>query len=250
MVAGLFSLVINLLLLASPLYMLQVFDRVLTSRSNETLVVLSLGVVIALLGMAALDVVRSYLLAALGRALDRMLGPRLIEGLLGEAARVGTREHAHALRDAHSLRTFLSGSGILALFDAPWLPIFLLVIALFHPLMGVLALVGAMAMLTLAVANERLSREPFERAQEEGRRAARFIDMTLRNAEVVRALGMLGGITQRWTALNERALGAQAESTHSGAALAGTSRFMRQFIQTAMLALGAYIVVDQQVSSG
>ena len=248
--AGLFSFAINLLLLASPLYMLQVFDRVLTSRSSETLVVLTLGVVIALVAMAALDVVRSYLLAALGRALDRILGPRLIDGLLGEAARLGTREHAHALRDVHALRTFLSGSGILALLDAPWLPIFLLVIALFHPLMGALAFVGAVAMLALAVANERLSREPFERAQEEGRRAARFVDAALRNAEVVRALGMLGGITHRWTALNERALGAQAEATHPGAALSGTSRFMRQFIQTAMLALGAYIVVDQQVSSG
>ena len=248
--AGLFSFAINLLLLASPLYMLQVFDRVLTSRSNETLVVLTLGVVIALLAMAALDVVRSYLLAALGRALDRMLGPKLLDGLLGEAARLGTREHAYALRDVHSLRTFLSGSGVIALFDAPWLPVFLLVIALFHPLMGVLAFVGAATMLVAAFANERLSREPMERAQEEGRRAQRFTEGTLRNAEVVRALGMLPGLTRRWSEANERALRAQAQATQSGAALSGTSRFMRQFIQTAMLALGAYIVVDQQVSSG
>jgi PrtD family type I secretion system ABC transporter len=248
--AGLFSFAINLLLLASPLYMLQVFDRVLTSRSNETLVVLTLGVAIALLGMAALDVVRSYLLAALGRTLDRMLGPKLLDGLLGEAARLGTREHAYALRDVHSLRMFLSGSGVIALFDAPWLPIFLLVIALFHPLMGALAFVGATTMLVVAFANERLSREPMECAQEEGRRAQRFTEGTLRNAEVVRALGMLPGLTRRWSEANERALSAQRQATQSGAALSGVSRFMRQFIQTAMLALGAYIVVDQQVSSG
>ena len=248
--AGLFSFAINLLLLASPLYMLQVFDRVLTSRSNETLVVLTLGVAIALLAMAALDVVRSYLLAALGRTLDRLLGPKLFDGLLGEAARLGTREHAYALRDVNSLRTFLSGAGILALLDAPWLPIFLLVITLFHPLMGALAFVGATTMLLVAFANERLSREPMERAQEEGRRAARFTDGSLRNAEVVRALGMVQGLTSRWIELNERALRAQAQATRSSAALSGTSRFMRQFIQTAMLALGAYIVVDQQVSSG
>ena len=248
--AGLFSFAINLLLLASPLYMLQVFDRVLTSRSNETLVLLTLGTAIALLSMAALDVVRSWLLAALGRALDRMVGPKVLDGLLGEAARLGTRDHAHALRDVHALRTFLSGAGVLALFDAPWLPVFVLVIFLFHPLMGALALVGALAMLTLAFFNERRTREPMERAQIEGRHAARWIDTTLRNAEVVRALGMLPSVTRRWSALNETALRAQADATRSGAALSGTSRFMRQFIQTAMLALGAYIVVDQQVSSG
>ena len=117
--AGLFSFAINLLLLASPLYMLQVFDRVLTSRSNETLALLTLGTAIALLSMAALDVVRSWLLAALGRALDRMVGPKVLDSLLGEVARLGTRDHAYALRDVHTLRTFLSGSGILALFDAP-----------------------------------------------------------------------------------------------------------------------------------
>jgi PrtD family type I secretion system ABC transporter len=248
--AGLFSFAINILLLTSPLYMLQVFDRVLTSRSNETLVLLTLGTAIALVSMAALDVVRAYLLAALGRALDRMVGPMVLDGLLGEAARLGTREHAHALRDVQALRAFLSGTGILALFDAPWLPIFLIVIVLFHPLMGALAFAGALTMLTLAFLNERQTREPTERAQIEGRHAARWIETTLRNADVVRALGMLPAVTQRWSRLNERALNAQASATHAGAALSGTSRFMRQSIQTMMLALGAYIVVDQQVSSG
>src|SRR5204862_8051025 len=102
LVAGSFSFAINLLLLASPLYMLQVFDRVLTSRSNETLVMLTVGTAVALIASSALDVVRSYLLAAVGRVLDRMLGPKVLDGLLGEAARLGTREHAHALRDVNS----------------------------------------------------------------------------------------------------------------------------------------------------
>src|SRR4051812_18786085 len=230
--------------------MLQVFDRVLTSRSNETLVVLTLGVAIALLGMSALDVVRAYLLAALGRTLDRILGPKVLDGLLGESARLASREQAHALRDVNALRSFLSGAGILALFDAPWLPIFLLVITLFHPLMGALAFMGALLMLVTAFVNERQTREPLERAQDEGRRAGRFIETNLRNAEVVRALGMFPAVSRRWSVLNEKALGAQAEATRAGAALSGVSRFMRQFIQSAMLALGAYIVVDQQVSSG
>src|SRR5438067_1985873 len=248
--AGLFSLVLNLLLLAPSLYMLQVFDRVLTSRSNETLVVLSLAVLIALLTMAALDVTRAYVLAAVGAALDRMLGPKVLEGLLGEAARLGGRDHAHALRDVHCVRTFFSGAGILSLFDAPWLPIFLLIITLFHPLMGALALFGAVTMLTLAFFNERLTHAPLERAQTEGRKAARFIDLSLRNAEVVNALGMLPAVTQRWSELNERALVEQAGATRAGAALSGMTKFTRQAIQSAMMALGAYIVIDQQVTAG
>jgi len=248
--AGLFSLALNLLLLAPSLYMLQVFDRVLTSRSGETLAVLSLAVLIALLTMAALDVTRAYVLAAVGAALDRMLGPKVLEGLLGEAARLGSRDHAHALRDVHCLRSFFSGAGILALFDAPWLPIFLLIITLFHPLMGALALFGALTMLTLAFFNERLTHAPLERAQTEGRKAARFIDLSLRNAEVVNALGMLPAVTRRWSELNERALVEQAGATRAGAALSGMTKFTRQGIQSAMLALGAYIVLDQQVTAG
>jgi ATP-binding cassette subfamily C exporter for protease/lipase/ATP-binding cassette subfamily C protein EexD len=248
--AGLFSLAMNLLLLAPPLYMLQVFDRVLTSRSGETLLVLTLAVAMALVAMAALDVVRAYLLGALGAALDRRLGPKVIDGLLGDAARLGGREHANALRDVHCLRSFFSGSGILALFDAPWLPVFLLVIALFHPLMGAMALAGALTMLALAFANERLTRKPLERSQAEGRRAARFIDTSLRNAEVANALGMLPAVTRRWTELNEAALAEQTQATRSGAALSGLTKFTRQFIQSAMLALGAYIVLDQQVTAG
>ena len=250
LVAALFSLVINLLLLAPSIYMLQVFDRVLTSRSNETLVMLTTAVALALITMASLDVVRAYLLAELGGALDRRLGPPVIAGLVGEAARLGPRDHASALRDVHCLRMFFSGSGIIGLFDAPWLPIFLLVIALFHPLMGALALVGACVMLTITYLNERLSRGPMERSQAEGRRAARYIDASLRNAEVVSALGMLPALTQRWATYNERALVEQRGATRRGSALSGSSRFTRQFIQSAMLALGAYIVIDQQVTPG
>jgi len=248
--AGLFSFAMNLLLLAPPLYMLQVFDRVLTSRSGETLAVLTIAVALALITMAALDVVRAYLLAALGAALDRRLGPEVLDGLLTDAGRLGGRDHANALRDVHCLRSFFSGSGILALFDAPWLPIFLAVIALFHPLMGLMALCGALLMLGLAFLNERTTRQPLERAQGEGRKAARFIDTSVRNADVVNALGMLGAVTRRWTDFNEAAIAEQARATRCGAALSALTKFARQFIQSAMLALGAWIVLDQQVTAG
>jgi PrtD family type I secretion system ABC transporter len=248
--AALFSLTINLLLLAPPLYMLQVFDRVLTSHSNETLVFLTIGAALALATMAGLDMVRSQLLAAGGAALDRALGKRVLDRLLGEAARKGAGENANALRDAHCVRAFFGGAGIQALFDLPWLPVFLLVIFLFHPLMGAFALGGAIVMLSLAVLNERLTRRSLERGQAEARRAAGFIDTAARNAEVVSALGMLEAVTRRWSTLNEAASARQMQAARAGSRVSGLTKLARQLIQTGMLALGAYIVVDQQVSAG
>lgn len=248
--AGLFSLAINLLLLAPPLYMLQVFDRVLTSRSPETLLLLSVAAVAALGMMAALDAVRSRLLTAAGVALDRMLGPRVVEGLLAKREGIGTADYRGSLRDVNTLRAFLVGNGVLAVFDAPWLPIFLLIIFIFHPLLGCVALCGAVLMVLLAFLNERLSRNPLEQVHARGQRAGRFIDASLRNAEVIGALGMLPAVTRRWTDLNDAALREQLGSSAVGGRFSALSKLTRQLLQTAMLAAGAYLVIDQNVSAG
>ena len=204
------------LLLVPPLYMLQVFDRVLASRSAETLAVLSVAAVVALLIMAILDVLRARLLAAAGAVLDRMLGPSVIDGLLAQTAKLSSAAHLNGLRDVNTLRSFLGGTGLMTLFDAPWLPFFLLVIFLFHPILGAVAAAGALLMMLLALANERLTRGPLERAQSEGRRAARFIDANVRNAEVVSALGMLPAVTRRWARLNDAALAEQGRAARAG----------------------------------
>jgi PrtD family type I secretion system ABC transporter len=248
--AALFSLAINVLLLVPPLYMLQVFDRVLASRSEETLLVLTIAALGALLVMALLDVLRARLLAAAGAALDRRLGPRVIDGLLARSARQGAQEHVHGLRDAAALRAFFGGAGLLALFDAPWLPLFLLIIYLFHPVMGAVALGGALLMLALAALNELLTRKPLDAAQAQARRAGRFIDANLRNAEVVSALGMLPAVTRRWSELNDAALREQLRAARIGGAFSGTTRFARQVIQLAMLGVGAYLVVHQHLTPG
>jgi len=248
--AALFSLAINLLLLAPPLYMLQVFDRVLSSRSGETLAMLSVAALIALLVMALLDVVRARLLVATGAALDRRLGPRVLEGLLAQTARLSGASHLNGLRDVSTLRAFLGGPGLMAVFDAPWLPFFLLLIFLFHPLLGVVALAGALLMVLLALLNEKRTRAPLERAQMQARQAGRFIDVSARNAEVIEALGMLPAVTRRWAVLNESALREQGRAGGIGAGFSGFTRFARQFIQLAMLAAGAHLVLAQQVSAG
>ena len=248
--AGLFSLAINVLLLVPPLYMLQVFDRVLASRSGETLVVLTVAAVVAVLGMALLDIVRARLLAAAGAALDRRLGPRVLDGLLAQTARLSGASYLNGVRDVKTLRSFLGGTGLMTLFDAPWLPFFLVVVFLFHPLLGAVALAGAAAMVLLAVLNERLTREPFERAQLQARRAGRFIDANVRNAEVVSVLGMLPAVRQRWVRLNDAALAEQARAGRRSSLLSGATKLVRQAIQLGMLAAGAYLVIAQHVSAG
>ena len=245
--AGFFSLVINLLLLVPPLYMLQVFDRVISSRSEETLLLLTLAAVGALALMAFLDAIRARLLAAAGLALDRRLGPQVLEGLL---SRLGAADFAQGLRDVHILRSFLVGSGVLALFDAPWLPLFVLLIFLFHPVLGALALGGALVMWLLAYLNERFARAPLERVQSEGRRAGRFIDAAARNAEVIAALGMRPAVTRRWERLNGTVLESQARASAVGSRFSGMTKLTRQLIQVAMLAAGAWLVLQQHVTAG
>lgn len=248
--AGLFSLAINLLLLAPPLYMLQVFDRVLSSRSGETLLVLSAVVVGALVVMAFLDALRARLLGAAAVALDRRLGPRILDGLIARAGRLSGAAYASGLRDVGTLRAFFNGHGLLALFDAPWLPLFLALIFLFHPLLGAVAVAGSVLMLILACLNERLTRRPLEGAQAAARRAGRFIDGSLRNAEVVSALGMLPAVTRRWASLNDGALLAQLRTGNVGGTLGGATRLVRQLVQIAMLAAGAWLVIGQDVTPG
>jgi PrtD family type I secretion system ABC transporter len=248
--AAFFSFAINALLLVPAIYMLQVFDRVLSSRSEETLVMLSVVALGALALMAGLEVVRARLLAACGVVVGRRLGPVVLAGLLAQTARLSGAEHLNGLRDVATLRNFLVGAGVIALFDAPWLPLFLLLITLFHPLLGAVALVGAVAMLVLAVLNERMTRAPLEQALAAGRRSGRFIDAAAGSAETVSALGMQQAVTRRFQALNEAALGEQAAASGLGATFAGLTKFTRQFIQMAMLGMGAWLVIEQHLSAG
>src|SRR4029078_13238530 len=165
----LFSMFINILVLAPAAYMMQIFDRVMTGRSEETLVMLTLVAVPALMVMAVMESLRARLLIACGAAMDRKLGPRVLEGVLAQTARLSGAEYVNGMRDVSTLRSFLSGNGIFAMFDAPWLPFFLVLIFLFQPLLGSGAACGAVVMVTLAILNERTTRKPLEKVQAESR---------------------------------------------------------------------------------
>jgi PrtD family type I secretion system ABC transporter len=249
-VAGAFSFFINLFLLAVPLYTLQVFDRVFTSRSGETLLLLTVLTVMVLGAMAALDVFRARLLLAAGVVLDRALGPRVIARLIEEAPLGGGGGGDFGLRDVATLRGYLTGPGVIALFDAPWAPAFTLLVFLFHPLLGTIAVLGAGSLLVLAWLNDRSTRGPTETMGIRARSASRFINASVRNAEAVRALGMTAPVTERWFEQNDGVIAAQVVVGRRAALFMGLTRFLRLFIQVAALGTGAWLVIRHEITSG
>jgi PrtD family type I secretion system ABC transporter len=248
--AALFSLAINVLQLTVPLYMLQVFDRVLTSRSGETLVALSLAAVGALIVYLLLDLLRARLLLAAGVTMEGLACPLVLTRVLQNAGRRRAASTGGELRDISTLRAFLTGPGVMALFDVPWAPIYLGVIFLFHAQLGVIASVGAGVLLVLAYLNERLTREPVRQLTERARLAASAIDGGVRNAELVNVLGLEDDVRRRWQALSGRVTDAQVLVSRRGSLIGALTRCVRLLIQVAMLAAGAALVIDQHVSPG
>jgi ATP-binding cassette, subfamily C, type I secretion system permease/ATPase len=244
------SLVLNLMLLMPALYLVQVFDRVFASRSLETLAMLSLLVALALALAYAMDVVRSRALAWAGGALARQLAPAALHAALRRAAQPARPCDAHALRDIGALRAFLAGSGILALFDAPWLPLYLLAITLMHPLLGAAAALGAALLFGLALATDRLTRRATEAAQQQGRAAQRQAQSLLRHGDAIAGMGMGGAVANAWRSRHDALLDAQARLAATSARLAAAARIARQALQAALLGLGAWLVLGQHASPG
>jgi PrtD family type I secretion system ABC transporter len=248
--AGAASLILNLALLIPSIYMLQVFDRVFSSRSEETLVMLSLLALVALVLGYFVDSVRAEALGCAGRALDRHLSPRALAGTLQHAAVYAGTGNTDVLRDISALRNFLASGGMLAIFDAPWVPIYLLVITLMHPLLGLTATMGAALLLALAAATEMLTRGHTENAQQKGRSASEYAQALTRNAEVIVGMGMLRQAVDAWTERHEELLSAQEGAKHRSVRLSAAARMTRQALQIAMLALGAWLVLDEKASPG
>jgi ABC-type protease/lipase transport system fused ATPase/permease subunit len=231
LLAGAASLALNLALLAPALYMLQVFDRVFASRSVETLVMLSLLAALALGLACAMDVVRAGLLAWAGQDLDRRLSPAALAGALRDAAAPAGRPDADALRDIAQLRGFLGGAGLHALFDAPWVPLYLGVIALMHPVLGLTAAVGAALLALLAALTEKLTRDEVRQAVTRSRACAHQAEALARNAEVIVGMGMQGAAVAAWQASQARLIEAQRRAGAKNAALSALARTARQALR-------------------
>ncbi len=248
-VAG-FSFCVNLLLLAPALFMLQVFDRVLSSRSQDTLLVLLLGMAVALGLMLAFDTLRSRLQGVIGNLIGEQLSPTVARVMLARSARRSERVPAEGLRDVAALRNLFSAQGLLALFDTPWVFIYLAVIWLAHPWLGIAAAAASLLMLALAVANDRITRRDIEALQQEAAKATRYLEASLQNAEVVQSLGMGDALLGRWRVLNARVTELQGPTARRSVAMAAVTRATRQAVQVLMQALGAWLVISGEGTPG
>lgn len=244
-----FSFFLNLLMLATPLYMLQVFQRVLASGHSYTLLYLTIITVFALMILGVLYGIRSWILGRIGGWLSGVLSPRLLSASLASALG-GKPTGAQPLSDLRQIQSFVGGTGITAMFDSPWVPVFVAVIWLMHPLLGAVALVSAVVLFVLALLNELSTRKPQEAAQRHQSGTSRFADASLRNAEVVQAMGMMPDLLARWHTINSGALDEQGTVSGRSALIMGFSRFVRLSVQVGILGVGAMLVLDSKLTPG
>jgi len=245
-----FSGVINILMLAPSIYMLQVFDRVLASRNETTLLMLSLMIVGLFALSGVLEWIRGQVMVRMSAGFDERLGERAFTAAFERNLHERSANPSQVLSDLSTLRQFITGPGVIAFLDAPWLPIYLIVCFLFHFWLGVFALVGSIILISLAIWNEYSTRSFMNEANRISVSTASYINNTLQNAEVIHAMGMLDVLRAKWAGLQHRVLAAQAIASGRSLAISGATRFIRISWQSLSLGLGAYLVLDNQISAG
>ena len=246
-----FSGVVNVLMLAGPLYMLQVYDRVLASQSVPTLIALSILLIGAYVFQAILDLVRTRVVVRAAGLLDRHLGTVVHNALIRLSVHSRQVGDAHQpVRDLDQIRAFLTSPGPIAIVDLPWVPAFLAICFLIHPWLGFLSLLGALLLLSTTLLTERASREPSREVSRGTNQRAAMIEADRRNSETVTAMGLGDTLAQRWTRLNESYLGSVERASDVVGAYGSISRVLRLLMQSAILGLGAYLVIKQELTPG
>jgi PrtD family type I secretion system ABC transporter len=247
---ALFSLCGNLLLFVSPLYMLQVYDRVLSSRSTTTLVMLTVIAAFMLAVLGGLEFLRSRMLVRVGARLDAELAGKTFAGLFEVSRKAPGTTGGQVLRDLDMVRDFATGPALLVFCDAPWAPLFIAVAFVLHPLLGAVTLFGGIAIFALAVVNEMITRKALKEATMVSFGASSFAEASLRNSEVLHAMGMLPGIASRWMVRHRTALALQSSAADRAGALLAVSKFLRLFLQSAILGVGAWLAIDDKITGG
>ncbi len=247
---ALFSVFVNLLMLTGPIFMLQVYDRVLGSRSEATLVALAALVAFLYLMMGLLDFVRGRVLARVGARFQNSLDERVFRAAIEDAAR-GTRDTAvSGVRDLETMQRFYASPVFAAFFDLPFTPIFLFGIFIFHPWLGYLAVAGGIVLIFITVMNQLRTREPVLRSQMAGAEAERMSERLRGEADMIQSLGMRGSAFKRWNRLRNAALGLGVEASDRQGGFTASTKSFRLFLQSAMLGLGAYLVLQNQLTPG
>ncbi len=244
-----FSFVINLLMLVGPMYMMQVYDRVLTSGSLPTLLFLTLAAAGLIFVGSLLEGARSRILVRLGGRFDELLSTRMFSRTVVGNVSADTKGKG-TLRDLDTFRTFLTGAGPFFFFDAPWTPLFLGVIFVLHPMLCLVSAIGALILFALAVASEVFTRKPLTDANQHMSLAAQFAGNAATNADTVEAMGMMNGLMARWQDRYQRGLWLQSKASDRAGFLTAATKFVRPVLQIAILGTGAYLALNQQISAG
>jgi ATP-binding cassette subfamily C exporter for protease/lipase len=247
---GTFSAISNLLMLVPSLYMLQVYDRVLQSRNEITLLMLTLMMLGAYLLVGALELVRSFVLVRVGARFDMTLNKRVYTAAFEQNLKKAGGNAGQALQDLTSLRQFLTGNALFAFFDAPWFPVYLIVIFVFEPSLGVFALVGTAILVALAFINERVTREPLAEANSMAIMSSNLATNNLRNAEVIESMGMLPNLINRWFKLHGLFLKLQADASEKAGKIGAATKFVQVSLQSLVLGFGALLVLENKISGG
>lgn len=241
---------VNLLMLVPPLYMLQVYDRVISSKSEDTLLMLTLIVIFLFMVMGGLEFVRSRILVRVGNRLDSIISQRLYSAMFKRSVVTQGGQTAQPLNDLTNLRQFITGNGLFAFFDAPWVPIYIGVLCLFHPWLGLFATCAGFILLSLAILNEKTTKSILAEASNENIKAQDLANSNLRNSEVLHAMGMLPGIMGRWSAKHHAFMMKQSQASDRAGALTNVSKVLRQLFQSLILGLGALLVLEGEMTSG
>jgi ATP-binding cassette subfamily C protein EexD len=248
--AAFFSLFINMLMLFPSIYMMQVYDRVLGSNSTSTLLMLTLLAVLLFAMLGALEWIRSQVLIRVSTRFDLLLNERLYQVLFRQALVSGGKSSTQPLSDLLALRQFLTGQGLFAFFDAPWLPIYVGLLFLFNPAFGAVAIVSVLLLILLAIWNERATHDDLEQANQISVESSNSTARNLRNAEVVHALGMLPALMARWKVKQRKLIILQALASEKGGLISALSKTYRVTIQSLILGLGAWLAINKQISPG
>lgn len=248
--AVVFSFFINLLMFVSPLYMLQIYDRVVTSRSETTLLALTILAGLLILVYAVLEGLRSRILVRAGLLFDEKIAGPVFAAIHRSNVRMPAGGHVQCLRDIDILREFLTGSGLISLCDAPWFPIFVAACFMLHPWFGFIALFGSLVTLGLTVLNEKMTKKELDSASLANSRASQSANAVFRNTEVLQAMGMVESFKQIWLGQHGAVLASQAIASDRAGVIIAFTKFFRIFLQTIILGTGAYLVIVREISPG
>lgn len=246
-----FSMVINLLMLAPVIYMLQIFDRVVPTGNKETLLMLSLILLVMFITLGLLEWVRSQILVRVSSRLETLLNKRVFNIAYKQSLYSGGQNmSSQPLDDLTSLRQFMTGNGLFAFFDAPWMPVYIGVMFVFHSWYGWTAVLTTIVLLALAVVNEKLTQQTLTDANAMAMTGRAMVNKSLRNAEVIESMGMLGRVRERWVNSAYQVLSLQSQASSKAGLIAALSKIFRMTSQSLILGIGAYLTIQQEITPG